>query len=46
MLEHENKCKDGSTVLTETKLSFLRDENGKSVGILGVSRDITGRKKD
>ncbi len=44
-LELENTCKDGSTVLTETRLSFLRDSEGNPVGILGVSRDITERKK-
>lgn len=45
ILELENKCKDGSTVLTETRLTFLRDSLGEPVGILGVSRDITERKK-
>ncbi|MBF0529927.1 MAG: PAS domain S-box protein, partial [Deltaproteobacteria bacterium] len=37
--------KDGTTVWTETKCSFQRDEDGKIVGILGVTRDITDRKK-
>lgn len=44
-LELENTCKDGSTIWTETRLSFLRDSEGNPVGILGVSRDITERKK-
>ena len=35
--------KDGSTVWTEVKLSFLRDENRRPVGILGVTRDLTER---
>lgn len=45
ILELENKCKDGSTVWTETRLTFLRDSLGEPVGILGVSRDITERKE-
>lgn len=45
ILELENKYKDGATVWTETKLTFLRDPLGKPIGILGVSRDITKRKK-
>jgi len=44
-LELENICKDGSTVWTETRFSFLRDSDGNPIGILGVSRDITERKK-
>jgi PAS domain S-box-containing protein len=37
--------KDGSIVWTEVKTSFLRDEQGRPVGILGVARDISKRKK-
>jgi len=44
MLELEHICKDGSTLWAEVKVSFLRDENGAPVGILGVTRDITARK--
>ncbi len=44
-LELEQLCKDGSTICTETKLSFLRDYNGQAIGILGVTRDITERKR-
>lgn len=43
-LELEQTCKDGSTVWTEVKMTFLRDEQGKAVGILGVSRNISQRK--
>lgn len=43
-LEMEGFRKDGSTVWTEAKMSFLRDSQGRPVGILGVSRDITERK--
>lgn len=44
-LELENICKDGSTVWTETRFSFIRGSQGNPIGILGVSRDITERKK-
>ena len=44
-LELEMTCKDGSTVITETTATFLRDDTGQATGILGVSRDITERKK-
>jgi PAS domain S-box-containing protein len=37
--------KDGTTVWTEVKFSFIRDENQRPVGILGVTRDITERRK-
>jgi PAS domain S-box-containing protein len=43
-LEVEMVCKDGSTLWTEVKASFLWDAAGKPVGILGVSRDISKRK--
>ncbi|MFH1934050.1 MAG: PAS domain S-box protein [Pseudomonadota bacterium] len=45
MLQLEMRRKDGTTVWTEVKLSFIRDENQRSVGILGVTRDITDRKQ-
>jgi PAS domain S-box-containing protein len=44
-LELELTRKHGGTVWAEVKTSFLRDLNGKPVGILGVSRDITGRRE-
>jgi len=43
-LQLEVERKDGTTVWTETKFSFVRDKNSRTVGILGVSRDITERK--
>ena len=43
-LQLEIKRKDGTTVWTETKFSFIRDKNQRPVGILGVIRDITERK--
>ncbi len=44
-VELEMLRKDGSTVWTEVKCSFLRDEDGKTSGILGVTRDISDRMK-
>jgi PAS domain S-box-containing protein len=44
-LEMEMIRKDGSTVWTEVKFSFIRDENQRMVGILGVTRDISERKR-
>ena len=44
-LELEMTRKDGSTVWTETKVSFLLDEQGQPIGVLGVSRDITERRR-
>jgi diguanylate cyclase (GGDEF)-like protein len=43
-LQLEVERKDGTTIWTETKFSFVGDKNKKTVGILGVSRDITERK--
>jgi diguanylate cyclase (GGDEF)-like protein/PAS domain S-box-containing protein len=43
-LQLEIKRKDGTAVWTETKFSFVRDKKKRTVGILGVSRDITERK--
>jgi PAS domain S-box-containing protein len=44
-LELEILCRDGATVWTETKASFLRDGEDRPVGILGVCRDIGERKR-
>jgi len=45
VLELEGHRKDGSMFLTEATVSFLRDKNNKAIGIIGISRDITERKK-
>jgi len=43
--EAELICKDGSIVPVEMKATGLRDADGRPIGVLGVSRDITERKK-
>ena len=43
--EVEQPCKDGYTVWTEVIIKILFDDKGKKVGVLGVSRDISERKK-
>ena len=45
LLELEFRCKDGRTLWIESAFSFIRDENGKPVSILGEGRDITERKQ-
>ena len=45
VLQLELRRKDGSTISTEVKASFIRDENRRPVGIIGVVRDITERKQ-
>jgi len=44
-VELEMRCKDGRTVWEEVVCSFIRDENGKAVAILGQGREITERKQ-
>jgi len=43
--ETEEYCRDGRTILVENSTRLLRDEEGRPVEILGVSRDITKRKE-
>ncbi len=35
--------KDGSTIRVELRASFLRDEQGRPIGITGITRDISER---
>ncbi len=44
-IEAEAKCKDGSTIWVEMNASFLLGDDGSPVGIIGVSRDITKRRR-
>ncbi|MGA1841446.1 MAG: PAS domain S-box protein [bacterium] len=44
-LELGLKHKDGFTVLTENKMKFINDLNGRPIGILIVTRDINERKR-
>jgi len=44
-LELELTRKGGGTVWAEVKVSFLHDASGGVVGILGISRDITERRR-
>src|ERR1035437_2873374 len=44
-LQLEMRRKDGTTVWTEVKFSFIRDKNQRPVVILGVTRDITERRR-
>jgi len=44
--EYQQPCKDGSVIDIELTASFLLDENGIPIEILGVTRDITERKKN
>jgi PAS domain S-box-containing protein len=37
--------KDGTIFPAEVKLSFIRDENKKSIGIVGITRDLTERRR-
>ena len=43
--ELEQPCKDGSTVWTEVTTSGIHNGAGEFVGILGVTRDITERRR-
>lgn len=45
ILELEQYHKNGSTMLIENTMTFLRDANGVPVAILSVSADITERRK-
>jgi len=41
---HKINRKDGTTGISETSISLLKDESGKPIGFLCVGRDVTQRK--
>jgi PAS domain S-box-containing protein len=45
LVELEFICKNGQTLWGECSFSFIRDENGKPLSILGEGKDITERKQ-
>ncbi len=44
-IEVESYHKNGSTICVEATTKFLRDDTGRPVSVLGVTRDISLRKK-
>ncbi|HSB41513.1 MAG TPA: GAF domain-containing protein [Methylomirabilota bacterium] len=45
IMELELRCKDGSTVWVEATTSFVRDGDGRAIGVVSVARDITERRR-
>ncbi|MBN1381184.1 MAG: PAS domain S-box protein [Deltaproteobacteria bacterium] len=45
-IEIEMIRKDGQIIWIEVNMTFMRDTDGKPIGILGFSRDITEQKRD
>jgi len=45
MTEVDQPCKDGRIIHTEVVTTLLLDENGQPCQILGVTRDVTERKR-
>ena len=43
--ESEQKRKDGTTFLAEVSASFIWSDDGRPIGVTGVTRDITERKQ-
>ncbi len=44
-LDLEQNCKDGSTIWAEVHSRFMYDDAGRPTGILGVTRNISDRKR-
>ncbi len=44
-IEFKMPCKDGGEVWAEADASFLRDNDGNPIGIMGLTRDISERKE-
>ena len=45
LVDLQEVCKDGSIIETEARIKFLRDANGIPTGLLGITREITDRKR-
>jgi len=45
VMEVEQRRRDGGTVWAEVTTSFLRNESGKPIGVIGITRDITLRRE-
>ena len=45
LVELREFCKDGSTIETEARIKFLRNVKGFPTGLLGITREITDRKR-
>ena len=45
VLDIEFLKRDGGTVWGETSCTFMRDDEGQVIGVLGITRDITERRK-
>ena len=43
--EQEEYCKDGSTVWTEVRATLMYDDDGEPIGIMGITRDISERRR-
>ncbi|MBN2099639.1 MAG: PAS domain S-box protein [Dehalococcoidia bacterium] len=43
-IQVEMRHKDGSTVWVEETVTFLRDDDGTPIGLVGASRDVSRRK--
>lgn len=44
-MELDHVCKDGRVICMDCNISLMKDNDGKPIGILGVSRDITDKKR-
>ena len=45
IFEVQQRCKDGSLLWAEVRASLLRDGKGRAVGVLGITRNISERKR-
>jgi PAS domain S-box-containing protein len=44
-MEVQQLCKNGSYAWAEATMTFIRDDEGRPVGVLGITRDISERKR-